>query len=71
MPGDITGLILVNEFSILTVLDLLGLPDNRSSALRGRLRDIPALFSTLMLLNLLSSAHSLPTLRYFPSCSLA
>ena len=57
------------EFPISTVLDLLGSPDNRSSALHGRLWQAPASHSTSRALNLLLLPYSSPTLCYFSSCS--
>jgi hypothetical protein len=56
---------------ISTVLDKLGLSDNRRSALRGRPWQRPALCSTWKALYLLSLLYSLPTLCYSSPCSLA
>ena len=58
------------EFSISTVLDLFGLPEYRSSALRGRLRHSPASWTTLRAPSPLLLVHSFPTLCYFSSCLL-
>ena len=55
---------------ILTALDQVDLPDKRSSALRGRLRQKPAPCLTWKALNLLLLAHSLPTSFCFSLCSL-
>jgi hypothetical protein len=66
----IIGLIRVN-FNFDCSKDLFVLPDNRSSALSGRLRQTPASWSTLIALNLPLSSPSFPTLGYFSSCSLA
>jgi hypothetical protein len=49
----------------------LTVPDDRSSALRGRLKQAPAACSTLIAVHLLLSAHSFLTLHYLSSCSSA
>ena len=51
--------------------DLVGLPDNRSSAPSGRPKQTRASWSTLIALNLLLSSPAFLTSGYFSSCSLA
>ena len=60
------------EFSISTVLDLLGLPDGCSSALGGRMKQTRAPWRlTSGPIDFLLLLYSLRTLCYLSSCSLA